>query len=209
MRYLLLFLTLSLLSCGSGNGTRATIQTNRGDIEVLLYKDTPRHTDNFIRLAEEGFYNGTLFHRVVPGFMVQGGDPDSKGAPAGMPLGRGGPGYELEPEIGAPHLKGALAAARTPNPQKLSSGSQFYIVTGELFTDQQLDNVERIKNIKYSDAQREAYRTVGGRPDLDQDYTVFGEVTAGMDIVEGIAEVDTDPANRPLEDVVIENVIIR
>jgi peptidyl-prolyl cis-trans isomerase B (cyclophilin B) len=209
MRYLLPLLFLFLTACQGDGTTRATIYTNRGEIDVLLYADTPRHTENFVKLANEGFYTGTLFHRVMPGFMIQGGDPDSKGAPPMAPLGRGGPGYELEHEIGAPHIRGALAAARTPNPEKRSSGSQFYIVTGELMADRDLDQIERIKGIKYSEAQREAYRTIGGRPDLDQDYTVFGEVTAGMDVVEEIAEVDVNGQARPLEDVVIERVEIK
>lgn len=197
-----------LMGCGPAGPTRATITTTMGDVQVTLYPETPRHTENFIKLANEGFYEGTLFHRVMPGFMVQGGDPDSKGAATGAMLGRGGPGYEIDDEIGAPHLRGALAAARTPNPEKRSSGSQFYIVTGELMADADLDQIERIKNIKYSEDQRAAYRQMGGRPDLDQDYTVFGEVTAGMDIVESIAESPTDGANRPLEDVVIERIVI-
>ncbi|THH39500.1 peptidylprolyl isomerase [Neolewinella litorea] len=209
MRYSLFALLLTILSCSPDDGTHAVIQTNRGDIEVLLYPETERHSENFIKLAEEGFYNGTLFHRVIPGFMVQAGDPESRGAGPDQPLGRGGPGYEIDPEIGAPHLYGALAAARTPNPEKRSSGSQFYIVTGELQTDNTLDNIERIKGIQYNEAQREAYKTVGGRPDLDQEYTVFGEVISGMDVVEGIAEAERGAYDRPREDVVIENIIIK
>lgn len=209
MRYLIFICLLTLVGCNASDGTHAVIQTNRGDIEVLLYPDTERHTENFIKLAREGFYNGTLFHRVIPGFMVQAGDPESKGAGPDQPLGRGGPGYEIDAEIGAPHLHGALAAARTPNPEKRSSGSQFYIVTGELQDDNTLDNIERIKGIQYSDAQREAYKAVGGRPDLDQDYTVFGEVVSGMEVVEQIAEVERGAYDRPLEDVVIENIIVK
>ena len=215
MRLVYLFclcISLTFVACGSGE-THAVIQTSMGDVEILLYPETAEHRDNFVKLAEEGFYNGTLFHRVIPGFMVQAGDPDSKGAPAGKPLGMGGPGYELDADIGAPHLRGAVAAARTPdnvNPERRSSGSQFYIVTGELQTDNSLDNFERRKNIKYNEAQREAYKAIGGRPDLDQDYTVFGEVVNGMDVVERIQEVaTTGPYNRPAEDVVIENVIIK
>jgi peptidyl-prolyl cis-trans isomerase B (cyclophilin B) len=209
MRYLLPLIFLTLTACQSDTATRATIYTNRGEIDILLYEDTPRHTENFVKLAGEGFYNGTLFHRVIPGFMIQGGDPTSKDATPMAALGRGGPGYELDPEIGAPHIRGAVAAARTPNPEKRSNGSQFYIVTGELMADNDLDQIERIKGIKYSEAQREAYRTLGGRPDLDQDYTVFGEVTAGMDVVEEIAEVDVNGQARPLEDVVIERIAIK
>ena len=215
MRYLYAFVilfALALTGCESGE-TRAVIQTSMGDVEILLYPETAKHRDNFVKLAEEGFYTGTLFHRVIPGFMVQAGDPESKGAPSGKPLGMGGPGYEIDAEIGAPHLRGAVAAARTPdnvNPDRRSSGSQFYIVTGELQNDSSLDNWERRKDIKYNDAQREAYKSIGGRPDLDQDYTVFGEVVSGMDVVERIAEVSTaGPYNRPAEDVVIEGVIIK
>ena len=215
MRYFLLlsiFLLLTVSACDQGP-THAVIQTSMGDVEIVLYPETEGHRDNFVKLAEEGFYTGTLFHRVIPGFMVQAGDPESKGAPADKPLGLGGPGYEIDAEIGAPHLRGAVAAARTPdsvNPERRSSGSQFYIVTGELQTDNSLDNFERRKNIKYNEAQREAYKGMGGRPDLDQDYTVFGEVVSGMDVVERIAEVSTvGPYNRPAEDVVIEGVIIK
>ncbi|MBB4080252.1 peptidyl-prolyl cis-trans isomerase B (cyclophilin B) [Lewinella aquimaris] len=202
-------LLVLLMHCQPAGPTHAVIQTNRGDIEVMLYPETERHAANFIKLANEGFFDGTLFHRVVPGFMIQGGDPTSKGAAMDKTLGMGGPGYEIDHEIGAPHLHGALAAARTPNPEKRSSGSQFYIVTGELQTDNSLDQIERIKGITYSEAQREAYKTVGGRPDLDQDYTVFGEVVTGMDVAEAIAEVETGQYARPLEDVVIEKVIIK
>jgi peptidyl-prolyl cis-trans isomerase B (cyclophilin B) len=209
MRYLLPLLFLTLTACQSDTTTRATIYTNRGEIDILLYDDTPRHTKNFVRLAEEGFYTGTLFHRVVPGFMIQGGDPLSKDATPMADLGMGGPGYELDPEIGAPHIRGAIAAARSNNPEKRSNGSQFYIVTGQLMADNDLNQIERIKSIKYSEAQREAYRPLGGRPDLDQDYTVFGEVTAGMDVVEEIAEVDVNGRARPLEDVVIERIEIK
>ncbi|MGB3801989.1 MAG: peptidylprolyl isomerase [Lewinella sp.] len=211
MRFLLLFFFLSLFACND-DGTRAVLQTSMGEVEILLYPETSGHAENFIKLAEEDFYDGTLFHRVIPGFMVQAGDPESKGAPADKPLGMGGPGYEIDAEIGAPHLHGAVAAARTPdniNPERRSSGSQFYIVTGELQTDGSLDNIERRKNIQYNEAQREAYKGIGGRPDLDQDYTVFGEVVSGMDVVERIAEVQTGAYDRPAEDVVIENVLIK
>ncbi len=209
MRLLVLLLFVLGLGACSNGPTHALIVTNLGEIEVQLYPETERHTQNFIKLANEGFYTGTLFHRVIPGFMIQGGDPTSKGAAPGTMLGMGGPGYELEEEIGAPHLRGALAAARTPNPEKASSGSQFYIVTGELQSDNSLDQIERMKDIKYSDAQRQAYKEQGGRPDLDQDYTVFGEVVRGMDVVEAIAEREAGAANRPREDVVIERVTIR
>ena len=163
MRLLLLFATLfTLAACQPSGPTHAVISTTLGDVEVVLYPETPIHTENFIQLANEGFFDSTLFHRVIPGFMIQGGDPTSKGAAPGQTLGMGGPGYMLDAEIGAPHLYGALAAARPPNdPEKKSNGSQFYIVTGQLVDDATLDQLERIKNIKYSEAQRRAYRELG------------------------------------------------
>jgi len=175
-----------------------------GNIRVVLYDETPRHRDNFVKLASEHYYDSLLFHRVMDGFMVQGGDPDSKGSPAGMTLGQGGPGYTLESEIGFPHIKGSLAAARLPdgmNPSKASSGSQFYIVHGQPAGDDFLDNIERMKGFKYNAAQRELYRTVGGAPQLDGDYTVYGEVVEGLDVIDKIAAVDVDRANRPHTDI--------
>ena len=136
--------------------------------------------------------------------MIQGGDPNSRGAAPGATLGGGGPGYLLDAEIGSPHFKGALAAARTPdrgNPEKKSSGSQFYIVQGNPVNDQRLDQFERMKGIKYTEAQRKLYKEVGGRPDLDMEYTVFGEVVEGLDVIDKIAVVEGDRANRPVKDV--------
>ena len=206
----ILWICTLLIACQPAGPTHAIIDTSLGEVEVMLYPETPGHTDNFIQLAEEGYYDSTLFHRVIPGFMVQGGDPQSRGAAAGQVLGMGGPDYMLDPEIGAPHIYGALAAARPPNdPEKKSNGSQFYIVTGQLADDNMLDQLERIKGIKYSEAQREAYKTLGGSPSLDQDYTVFGEVVNGMEVVERIAEADRDSYDRPTADVVIRSVTIR
>lgn len=207
----ILYLTLlaacliGFASCGGPSNT-VLIKTNQGDIEVRLFNETPRHRDNFKKLVEEGYYDGTLFHRVIPNFMIQGGDPQSIGAAPDQPLGGGGPGYTIEHEIGSPHLRGALAAARTENPEMASSGSQFYIVTGEKQSAASLDQFESMKGIKYSPEQREAYMDMGGRPDLDMKYTVFGEVTNGMDVVEKISAVATGRQNRPTEDVVIESV---
>ena len=211
MRLLLLFATLfTLAACQPSGPTHAVISTTLGDVEVVLYPETPIHTKNFIQLANEGFFDSTLFHRVISGFMIQGGDPTSKGAAPGQTLGMGGPGYMLDAEIGAPHLYGALAAARPPNdPEKKSNGSQFYIVTGQLVDDATLDQLERIKNIKYSEAQRRAYRELGGSPSLDQDYTVFGEVVSGMDVVEAIAEVERGAYDRPAQDVIIRSVTVK
>lgn len=201
---LIAVISLSLASCGGEKDRIVLIQTDYGDMKVRLYNSTPKHRDNFIKLAEEGFYDGTLFHRVINGFMIQGGDPDSRNAAPGQMLGNGGPGYEIDAEIGAIHTKGALAAARTSdnvNPEKKSSGSQFYIVQGIVMSDPQLDALERQKGIKYSPEQRERYKTVGGSPNLDMDYTVFGEVIEGLDVIDKIAAVPSARMNRPSEDV--------
>lgn len=235
------------------------IKTTEGDLTVRLFGDTPRHRDNFVKLAKEGYYNGVLFHRVINEFMVQTGDPDSKTAPAGKMLGSGGPGYDIEAEIVYPthfHKRGALAAARQGdqvNPERRSSGSQFYIVTGKAYNDSTLNQMERqlqmmqkqnifndlarehrdsimtlrrnrdqaglqalqdelvaITEKKAAEAparltaeQREAYTTTGGTPHLDNQYTVFGEVVDGMDVIDKIEKVETDSHDRPLKDVKI------
>ncbi len=232
------------------------ISTSLGDITVRLYDDTPIHRDNFLKLASEGYYNGTLFHRVIRDFMIQGGDPDSKGAPAGKQLGVGGPDYTLQAEI-KPHLfhkRGALCAARLGdevNPNRESSGSQFYIVWGSVYNPSQLKQMEKqmkqnqvavtfndlvnyhkeeIMNMRrnrdraglqamqeqllkeaedickanpagFTEEQVQAYTTVGGTPHLDGQYTVFGEVTDGLDVVEKIQGVKTLRGDRPCDDV--------
>lgn len=211
IKYSLFALVLmAFTACGKdGQGTTLEIKTNKGDITVLLFDETPKHKENFIKLANENYYAGTLFHRIIQDFMVQGGDPNSKGAGPNVPLGGGGPGYLIDAEIGQPHLRGALAAARTNNPQKASSGSQFYIVTGVQQSDATLDQYERMKSIKYNEAQRQAYKDQGGRPDLDMEYTVFGQVLTGLDVVDVIAAVATRPGDRPVEDVIIESVTVQ
>ena len=245
------------------NMSKVQIKTSLGDITVRLYDETPLHRDNFIKLAKEGYYNGTLFHRVIKNFMIQGGDPDSKGAAAGVQLGTGGPGYTVPAEFVYPqyfHKKGALAAARQSdqvNPEKKSSGSQFYIVTGEVYSAGKLTQLEKqleqrmLQSIfdslvvenrdkilqlrrnrdqagiaaiqeqlqkdtfakakemgkpKFTDAQREAYTTIGGTPFLDNDYTVFGEVEEGMDVIDAIQNVATGAGDRPSTDVVMIEV---
>ncbi|NUN99066.1 MAG: peptidylprolyl isomerase [Saprospiraceae bacterium] len=200
---LLLFgiFSLVLSSCAKEKNTYAVIETGFGNMKVMLYNTTPKHRDNFIKLAKEGYYDSLLFHRVISAFMIQGGDPDSRNAPPGAPLGMGGPGYQLDAEIGAPHLRGALAAARNNNPQKMSSGSQFYLVQGQKIDDNYLDETERRQNIRYSPEQRKLYKEIGGTPFLDNDYTVFGEIVEGLDVLDKIAAVPTDASNRPLEDV--------
>ncbi|MCB0633767.1 MAG: peptidylprolyl isomerase [Saprospiraceae bacterium] len=196
-----LLMLLGLSACQKDEYTHAEIITDYGNIEVILYNKTPKHRDNFIKLANEGYYDDLLFHRVVNGFMIQGGDPDSRDAAPGAVLGRGGPGYKIDAEIGAPHFRGALAAARDGNPLKQSSGSQFYIVQGQPLKPEALAQMEAQKGIKYTDAQRQVYLEDGGSPFLDGDYTVFGEVVSGMEVVEQIAAMETDPNNRPTQDV--------
>ena len=195
---------LALISSCSNQPAYVLIETEYGNMKVLLYDETPIHKENFLKLAGEGFYDDLLFHRVMRGFMIQGGDPNSRGAAPGAPLGNGGPGYELTAEIGSPHFKGALAAARTPdqvNPEKKSSGSQFYIVQGNPLNDLQLNQWEQRKGIKYTEAQRTLYKEIGGRPDLDMEYTVFGEVVEGFDVIDKIIVVEGDRANRPAKDI--------
>lgn len=252
-------------------GVKVKMKTNMGDVTLLLYDETPLHRDNFVKLVKDGFYDGLLFHRVIKEFMVQGGDPDSKGAAPGQQLGGGGTGYTIPNEIqpGLYHKKGALCAARqgdNVNPEKRSSGCQFYIVTGKVTSEAQLQSmaqnvnkqkedqliggflqnpanqeyinkytelqkmyqtggpeeqkqaeeefaklIEEIKPLalegyspyEYSKEQIKIYTTVGGTPFLDNNYTVFGEVIEGMDIVDQMGVVKTAPGDRPLEDVVI------
>jgi cyclophilin family peptidyl-prolyl cis-trans isomerase len=183
------------------------LQTSMGDIVVRLSDSTPLHRDNFIKLVKVGFYDSVLFHRVIKNFMIQGGDPDSKNAVAGIALGNGGPTYRVPAEFRPTlfHKKGVIAAARDNNPEKASSGSQFYLVQGKKFTDAGLDSVEtyRLKR-KIPAEQREVYKTTGGTPHLDQGYTVFGEVVKGLDVVDAIAAVATSTGtdkDRPLQDV--------
>lgn len=190
-----------LISCSEEKDYKAVITTDFGDITVLLYNSTPLHRDNFIKLVNEGFYDDLLFHRVRQNFMIQGGDPESKTARDGMKLGSGTLGYEIDPEIGAPHLRGALAAARTPNTLKRSSGSQFYIVVGKKVTGPDLLGIELSKNIKYNETQTKIYLEEGGYPSLDMDYTVFGEVLSGMDVADKISRVSRDHRDRPDENV--------
>lgn len=197
---LLIIAVLAFSSCEKGP-RKAVVETDFGNFTIELYDQTPIHKENFIKLANESFYDGTLFHRIIPGFMIQGGDPSSKGAPEGSRLGSGGPGYQLEAEIGAPHVYGAVAAARNNNPEKMSSGSQFYVIVGSKQSDGQLDGYERSTNIKYNDVQRKLYKEKGGYPSLDGQYTVFGEVIEGMDVVEKIINQSADRSNRPLEDI--------
>ena len=271
---LLTILACTLAGCKPGqkkdgndmeNETKLKIETSAGDIVVKLYNETPRHHDNFIKLAQDGTYEGTLFHRVIKDFMIQAGDPESKGAPKGKMLGAGDMGYTIPAEFVYPkyfHKKGALSAARqgdNVNPEKASSGCQFYIVTGKVYSDSTLLDMERQMNqlrlnnafqalvqknmktiyklrregnqdglldlqdtliaqaeaqvekeepFRFTPEQVQAYTTVGGTPHLDGEYTVFGEVLEGMDVVDKIQRVKTDRNDRPEEDVVIEKVTV-
>ncbi len=189
------------------------LQTSMGNIKVKLYKDTPLHRDNFIKLVSGGFYDGVLFHRVIKDFMIQTGDPESINASADMSLGAGGPGYNIEAEILPNHFhkKGALSAARkgdNVNPKKESSGSQFYIVQGQVFDDATLNSIEERNGIKFTKEQRNIYKTLGGTPHLDGDYTVFGEVVEGLEVVDAIAGVVTGAGDRPVSDVKIIKAVI-
>jgi len=218
----ILGLMLAFQSCGQGSTgsdqnqeqevaedrTKVAISTQHGEIIIELFNETPLHRDNFLRLAEEGVYDGTLFHRVINAFMIQGGDPDSKNAQPGRQLGMGGPGYTIPAEIveGKYHQKGAVAAARQGdqvNPQKESSGSQFYIVQGRVFSHDELDVLEQRSGRTLTAEQKRIYTTIGGTPHLDGEYTVFGRVVEGLDVVDKIAETETDRSNRPIEDIAI------
>lgn len=243
---------------------KVKIQTTLGDIVVRLYDETPLHRDNFVKLVKEGYYDGTLFHRVIADFMIQGGDPDSKGAPAGKMLGTGGPGYTVPAEIkpGLFHKRGALAAARQGdevNPERRSSGSQFYIVWGQIYKEGQMAQMARqmemmqVQNafnalardhrneiMQYRRERNQAalmelqeklveqataaaaaqgpalspeamatYCTFGGTPPLDGQYTVFGEVEQGLEVVEAIQNVKTGAGDRPSEDVVMNMTLVQ
>ena len=240
---------------------KVKIQTMLGDIVVRLYDETPVHRDNFVKLVKEGYYDGTLFHRVIKDFMIQGGDPDSKGAPAGKMLGVGGPDYTLEAEIkdGLYHKRGALAAARQGdevNPERRSSGSQFYIVWGQVYNEGQLrqyskqlrmqqvqaafnqlaaqhrDEIMQMRRERnraglqelqdklvaeaeakvtgegLTEEQRKVYSTIGGTPHLDGQYTVFGEVEDGLDVVEMIQNSATVRGDRPVDDIEMRITVI-
>lgn len=213
----MLFLGTSVLQATEklkeNNQTMILISTSFGDMKIRLYDETPLHRDNFIKLAQEGFYNDLLFHRVIEGFMIQGGDPNSKGAQPGQHLGSGGPGYTVPAEFNSEliHKKGALSAARLGdqmNPQKASSGSQFYIVQGKPMTRQELDFMASRTGLSYTDEQAKVYEEVGGTPFLDMQYTVFGEVVEGLEVIDKIAAVKTAPGDRPLEDVKFSVTVI-
>lgn len=196
------------------DSTLVKLTTDYGEMVIYLYDKTPKHKANFIKLAKKGFYDGTIFHRVIKDFMIQGGDPDSKNAPAGKMLGNGGPGYTIPAEFVNEyyHKKGAVAAARLGdqvNPEKASSGSQFYIVQGRPLTNQQMIQIQQRNKFPYTNEQKREYTSIGGTPFLDGGYTVFGEVIKGMDVIDKIAAVKTGRADRPVNDVAMKVEIIK
>lgn len=199
---------------GYSSEYRIRIRTSMGDMVAKLYNETPVHRDNMLKLISEGFYRDLLFHRVISNFMIQGGDPHSAGAGKGQRLGTGGPGYTLKAEFRDHliHKKGALAAARKGdqvNPEKRSSGSQFYIVQGRVFTPGELEIMEERGMASLTPAAIETYTTIGGTPHLDGSYTVFGEIVEGLEILDRIASVQTDANSRPVEDVVFSITAVR
>jgi cyclophilin family peptidyl-prolyl cis-trans isomerase len=186
------------------NNFMVKMTTDSGVIVLKLSDSTPLHRDNFVKLVKQNFFDSLLFHRVIPQFMIQGGDPTSKNAPAGNQLGNGGDDMARIPAEFHPslyHKKGALAAARDGNPEKASSACQFYIVEGKTFTDAELDMMEARIGRKYTAAERNTYKTVGGTPFLDNNYTVFGEVISGQEVIHKIATAARDANDRPLGDV--------
>lgn len=188
--------------------TKVLLKTSMGDIVIALYDETPLHKENFIKLVNDKYYDGVLFHRIIQNFMIQTGDPESKTAKPGQMLGNGGPGYTIPAEFvpGLYHKRGAVAAARmgdNVNPKKESSGSQFYIVDGRVFSTNDLNRVIQMTGKTYSMDQIKDYTSIGGAPHLDGDYTVFGEVVSGMEIVDKIAAQQKDGRDRPLEDIKI------
>jgi peptidyl-prolyl cis-trans isomerase B (cyclophilin B) len=181
------------------------ITTDYGTMKLKLYNETPLHRDNFIARVNSGFYDSLMFHRIIQSFMIQGGDPDSKHAPAGTMLGSGDikgiPRVPAEFNAALIHKKGVLAAARDNNPEKASSNCQFYIVQGKKYTAEELMSIEQRNGIKYTDEQKTIYETIGGTPQLDMNYTVYGEVIEGLNVIDSIAAVPKDRNDRPLKDV--------
>jgi cyclophilin family peptidyl-prolyl cis-trans isomerase len=218
---LFIIMSLFLAACQQGADSKNTneepvrkvlISTSAGDMKAMLYNETPRHRDNFLKLVGEGFYDGLLFHRVMNDFMIQGGDPNSRQAEPGQLLGMGDVGYTLQAELGKGiHKRGALSAARLGdqvNPEKASSGCQFFIVSGLPIEAEMLQFFERNKNITYTEEQKSQYLSLGGRPDLDNDYTVFGEIIEGLEVLDSILAMETDENNRPFQNVTMKIQLI-
>ena len=217
-----LAILVSIISCSSAKKTSVTetrqikvlLTTDYGTMVLKLYNGTPLHRDNFVKLVKQHFFDSLLFHRVDKGFMIQGGDPDSRHAKQGQQLGEGSLNYTIPAEFDTAffHKKGALAAAResdAANPKKASSSTQFYIVDGKQFTDDEMDKMEEKLNIKIPENHRRIYRTIGGAPFLDMNYTVFGEVTSGFDTIDKIAGVAKDENDRPLQNIRMKMIMLK
>lgn len=215
-------LVISIVSCAASKKAsvsdvykkKVMLTTDYGSVVLELYNNTPLHRDNFIKLIKQHFFDSLLFHRVIKGFMIQGGDPDSKHAKQGVLLGEGSLKYTIPAEFDTSlfHKKGALAAARegdAENPQKKSSSTQFYIVEGTPVTDAQMDRIEEKLHIKIPENHRKVYRTVGGAPFLDMNYTVFGEVISGLNVIDKIAGEPTDENNRPLKNIRMKITLLK
>ena len=217
-----LLLVVFFISCTTTKNNERTanatvfvkIETDSGTMIARLYNQTPLHKENFEKLVKKHFYDGLLFHRIIKGFMIQGGDPDSKNAKPGQMLGEGGLKYTIPAEFDTAlfHKKGALAMAREGNdvnPKKASSSTQFYIVEGKSFTDAEMNRVEEQFKIKIPEDHRKVYRTLGGAPFLDMNYTVFGEVVSGLDVIDKIAHAARDKNDRPLTDIKMKITLMK
>ncbi len=209
-KLLLLFLLIPVLTIAQNRKKKdylVSLNTQFGTMRLVLYDQTPKHKENFIKLVDQKFYDSLLFHRIIPLFMIQGGDPKSRKAPEDQPLGNGDVGYTVPAEFVPAlfHKKGALSAARDNNPEKASSGCQFYIVQGRVWDDEgfqkQIKRIESMKGRLPTDEQKQVYKTLGGAPHLDGNYTVFGEVINGLAIVDSVAKQARNEMDRPLKDV--------
>lgn len=210
-RVLSTILLAAVLTPAVAQKHKAIIETQYGKIVLKLYDDTPIHTKNFVKIAKSGQYDGLLFHRIIPQFMVQGGDPNSKNADANTPVGMGSIGDRLKAEINPKyyHKRGALAAARDNNPDKSSSGSQFYIVVGKKFGENELEQISKRTSHTFTPEQKEVYKNEGGSPHLDGNYTVFGEMISGYEVLDALASVPRNPGDRPKENQKMESVKIK
>jgi cyclophilin family peptidyl-prolyl cis-trans isomerase len=201
--FILVFVQLSFAQKKSKKDYLVTLSTEYGTMYLVLFDETPKHKANFIKLAEDGFYNGTLFHRIIDGFMIQGGDPNSKTAKPDDPLGNGDVGYTIPAEFNEKlfHKKGVIAAARDNNPQKASSGCQFYIAQGKVYKEEDFEAVERRIGRVVPENYKQVYKTIGGIPHLDQNYTVYGQVIKGLEVIDTIAKQARDERDRPNKDI--------
>lgn len=201
------FLILAAINT-KAQSNKIVIETDSGRIVIELYDNTPQHRDNMIKLTKEHFFDSTLFHRIIPNFVIQGGDPDSKKAQPGQMLGDGDLGYLVPAEINDTnfHQRGAVGMARDDNPTKASSACQFYIVVGRKYNDMELDMISKKTGRIFTPEQRAIYKTVGGTPQLDGRYTVFGMVTEGMGVIDKIANMSRNQADRPFTDIAMRKV---